>query len=175
MKNRIFFMGVAVGLVALLAGMTGCGPKKPDGFPEIYPTTVKIIQAGAPLAGASVTFIAQNVDKTWVVSGTTNDSGVATLLTEAYFKGAPAGKYVVTVTKVSSDWSHAAKSNEEYDAMQERGEESTFTTTFSVEPKFADPNQSGLEAEVGTGTNDFTFDVGDKFENIIEENYKPLG
>lgn len=175
MKKRALYIVAFLVAAVLLSVVSGCGRKKPDGFPKIYPCNVKITQGGAPLAGAAITLLPTEKagSRSWVISGTTDDSGVAKIMTETYFVGAPAGKYAVTVTKISSDWSHAAKTVEEYDAMQERGEESTFTTTYSVAPEFADPRQSGLEAQVNEGTNEFTFDVGEPFENVIEENFKP--
>ena len=86
-------------VAAVATSLTGCGPKKPDGMPEVYPFTVKVVDGSTPIADVQVFFI---YDGKCVVAGTTDAKGVATMQTtlQNYTeKGAPAGEYRVTCTK----------------------------------------------------------------------------
>ena len=92
----VFVAGLCVLLVA------GCGQKKPEGFPDIYPATVTVQNAGAPIADATVLF-AGGPSGSWSVAGVTNTRGVAVITTSQgawQSKGAPAGDYKVYITKV---------------------------------------------------------------------------
>ena len=95
-------MSLCVSLSAvMLIGLVGCGgEKKPDGFPPIYPVTVRVTQEGKPLEGASVALTAPDGSVPWVVGGTTDASGNVKLRTHGKYEGAPAGKYNVQVSKV---------------------------------------------------------------------------
>lgn len=98
MKKTIVCACAILGLTALLAG---CGGKeRPAGFPDLYPTTLTITQAGKPLAGASVNvYPIEGTACTWPVGGRTDNSGKVSLMTQSDFAGVPAGDFAVTVSK----------------------------------------------------------------------------
>lgn len=81
-----------------LGGVVGCGRPKPDGMPKLVPCSVKVIQDGAPLEEATVTFHGPDGFK-WAVSGTTDANGVAKMHTHGAYPGAPEGEFKVTITK----------------------------------------------------------------------------
>lgn len=87
-------------LAALLccAAVVGCGRPKPDGMPKLFPCSVKVLQDGAPLADATVTFYGAD-DFKWAVSGATDANGVAKMHTHGTYPGVPEGQYSVTITK----------------------------------------------------------------------------
>jgi len=88
---------VALVSVTMLLCLTGCGgPKKPDGFPPLYPCEVIITKNGVPLEGASVQF--NSSDARWPPAGTTDAQGVAVINTLSH-PGAPEGEYKVLVSK----------------------------------------------------------------------------
>ena len=99
MRTFLFlFMSTAL----LLAGCDGGSDAgRPSDMPQLYPVSITITQGDQPLAGASVTLLAETPSK-FLSSATSNASGVATIRTYGY-DGAPAGDYTVLVTKVGSE------------------------------------------------------------------------
>lgn len=84
----------------------GCGPKKPDGVPSLFPTTVTIVKSGTPVANANVIFVAGEgtASGSWSVSGITDATGVAKIETsQGDWKapGAPEGEYKFYITKLA--------------------------------------------------------------------------
>lgn len=86
---------------ALLLG--GCfGPKTPDGMPKLEPVTVTVLQGDVPLANATLNLkpLEPSTTNNFTCGGTTNEEGVATIVTHGQYKGAPVGKYKVAVSCV---------------------------------------------------------------------------
>lgn len=72
----------------------------PEGMPSlIKEASVSVIQDGKPLPGAKVALISSDSSVKWTVGGTTDEQGVAKLVTHGQYPGAPAGSYKVTVSK----------------------------------------------------------------------------
>lgn len=91
-------------LIALLCAVTGCSKDdRPEGLPDLQPLTVKVVQAGSPLAGASVRLVPTDASNPWALGGTTDDKGEAAIQTHGKYAGAPLGEYKVTISKVQSD------------------------------------------------------------------------
>ena len=87
-----------VGVVVVSAA--GCGgPKRPDGFPVVYPCTITVTQGNTPLEGVSVTLRHSETSGKWAISGITNASGVANIRTHGQFPGAPMGTFKVVLSK----------------------------------------------------------------------------
>jgi hypothetical protein len=84
----------------------GCGPKKPAGIPDLYPTTIKVLKSGSPVADANVILVPASgtASGSWSVAGMTDSSGVATIETsQGDWKapGAPEGEYDYYITKLA--------------------------------------------------------------------------
>jgi len=89
----------ALGVCAIL--VIGCGPKKPEGIPPLFPAQITVQNAGSPIADANVLLVG-GPSGSWSVSGFTNSSGVAVVATsQGDWKstGVPAGDYKVYITK----------------------------------------------------------------------------
>ena len=82
---------------------SGCGKKKPDGIPTLYPVSIAITKGTEPVDEANVLLVATTaVSGSWSVAGYTNSSGVATIATSQgdwKANGAPEGEYKVYLTK----------------------------------------------------------------------------
>lgn len=81
----------------------GCRSNLPEGIPPRYPCRITITGDGSPIEGANVMLFPESSDpteKTWTPMGTTDESGVAQLFTNARYEGAPAGKYKIVVVKL---------------------------------------------------------------------------
>ena len=137
---------ISVGF-AVIAGCGG-GPKRPDGMPELYKTTITVTQADSPLADAMVVLkLANGSQSQWYSGGVTDANGVVTVSTQGDFPGAPAGNYKVLVSKT---------------ATEPNPKDSERNLTFDmVEPQYANVARTPLEIEVKSGLeNAFTLDVG---------------
>ncbi len=97
MKNHLLFLFV----LALL--LPGCGPDVPDGFPKLYPVSIKVLQEGKPLDDAAVLLRIADGSMTWSVGGKTDTKGLAVLWTHGKYKGAPVGKFKVVLQKVFNE------------------------------------------------------------------------
>lgn len=143
-----------------------CGEEPiPQGMPKLYPSKITILQEGKKLDGATVTLFSDDPSQSqWVVGGLTDRNGVCTLKTLGKFNGAPAGKYKVTVEKISVKESEASKqpvptdlqAQKEYYAKI-RNEEKHYN---NVNLKYKLLTTTDLEIEISTGKNEKTFDVG---------------
>jgi len=143
--------------IVIVVTLTGCtGSDKPAGFPKLYPVSVKVIQDGAPLAGASVQLTSSAFY--WVAAGTTDNSGVAVLWTDGKYKGAPAGHFQVTVEK------NINEGEEEYIAALNRYDSEAaakiVVRSFSyVDEKFVTTATSPLTADIDSRTKQIEIDV----------------
>ena len=144
--------------VSVLLLFGGCQPsKRPDGLPPLYPCTVTITQNGTPAADVSVRFISKETSK-WPVTGITDASGKAVMVTYGQFKGAPLGEYTVVVSKTESESVTAAS---EYS--------SGITKIFSlIAVEHRQPETSQLQMTVQKGNNTETFDVGKPVRVLVD-------
>lgn len=133
-------MGTAlVGLVALATvGCSGGG----GGGASLYPVKGKITYKGAPVAGATVTFIPAGLGQP--ATGQTDASGVYNLNTGTR-PGAAAGQYKVTVTKYATSGT-TQLTPEDMAKMQKEGK--TPEAKSEIPGKYAAPQTSGLQANV---------------------------
>lgn len=84
----------------LVVSVTACKPNRPKGCPKLYPCTLKIIQGGEALEGATVKIFADDPELAkWPIVGRTDANGQVVLMTQT-FLGAPLGSYTVTVSKI---------------------------------------------------------------------------
>ena len=88
--------------MALLLLLVGCGPKKPDGFPPVFPCKVTVTKEGKPLADVSVILMPEQAGGAHASGGKTDSSGVAVVRTnQANYlaAGAPEGQFKIILTK----------------------------------------------------------------------------
>ena len=155
-------MLVALACVCAIAFGCSKGPKKPADLPELNPTTITVTyDDGEPIEGAQVVLrLAKSTGgRVWNVVGTTDASGVATMMTDGNWEGVPAGDYQAMVSKDVSVFEEATTPG---------GSPTLKSSTRYIDARFNDPRMSGLVAAVQSGSNAFTFQVGEKTESAIE-------
>lgn len=94
--KSVFALGVS------LIFVVGCGPKRPDGIPQLYPATVTVQNAGTPIDKVSVLLAGGPPGGGWAANGVTDANGVAVITTsqgEWKGNGAPEGEYKVYIMK----------------------------------------------------------------------------
>lgn len=152
MKSRSIFRLLAIGLGSMM--IVGCsGDERPVGMPSLQPVKVTIVQDGKPLEGASVQLMSEETSNTWASGGSTDAMGEVKIMTMGKYDGAPAGKYKVTVDKISSDGSVGAGNDPAG---------SPAATQFRlVDPQFISLKTTTAELTVAEGVpTEETIDVG---------------
>lgn len=143
-------------LVALF--IAGCSKDdgRPKDLPPLFPCEITITQDEKPLAQATVSLESSGeVNSVYLPSGITDESGKALISTYG-FKGAPAGKYKVTVRKTIVE--DVKQVMDSYGDMVD----SPGTDYRVVERKYSDAKATPHELEVTADkkTPKLTFDVG---------------
>jgi hypothetical protein len=153
-------------LLALLF-LTGCGEQLPDGMPKLYPALITVTQEGEPLEEATVMLIPEDSAlMQWGPSGITDESGIAEMKTNAKYKGAPLGKYTVTVMKREREphphpeWAGLSETDPNYRQFVQIAR--MLKHYDLVESHFGSVANSPLRIEVSAGQKEYTVDVGKK-------------
>ncbi|MGL4942639.1 MAG: carboxypeptidase regulatory-like domain-containing protein [Thermoguttaceae bacterium] len=143
----------------------GCGQKYPDGFPKLYPISLTVTQEGKPLAGATVVLSSPESTLQWTIGGVTDERGVAPLWTHGQYKGAPVGRFKVTISKVVNE------GEAEYIAALDREDTAAaakiVVKSYScVEPQYGDVATTPLEVTLSAKSRTVDVDAGkaDKIE-----------
>jgi len=141
--------------------MTGCRENLPAGMPKLYPASVTVTQEGKPLAGALVQLIPEDsANSSWGPGGTTNTSGVVVLQTNGKYKGAPLGKYKVTVSKREKE-PHPNPELAGGPEFRRYVEIDKNLKTYSyVEPQYGSIAKTPLSVEVTAREKTYTVDAG---------------
>ena len=171
-------MKLRYALIAMLAVLTvGCSEKKPDGMPELYPTTLTFTVDGDGLKNANITL--QPVDKsnTYVPAGVTDENGVAEIKTMGKFKGAPAGDYKVVVSADEEiDYGEYGPPPKDDPEALEKWNRSVDPTKFKryslIEPQYMNAAESPLDLTITTGKNETGFDLGPVARVEVEQEKK---
>ncbi|MBQ9873390.1 MAG: carboxypeptidase regulatory-like domain-containing protein [Thermoguttaceae bacterium] len=163
-----------ISVCAFLAiASVGCGKKKPDGMPDLQPTLLTVTQGGAPLSGAMVNLKSTDASNKWTCGGTTDEKGVAALVTHGQYKGVPIGKYKVSVNKTIGEGDPPPRTpfNEEtaraWKEYHDAGK--TYEEFYVVDQKYATVDATPLEIEVVKGKNNLTADVGEAVKIPIKQ------
>ena len=88
----------------------GCGKKKPDGIPDLYPATITVKNGSTPIANVSIVLIKKDSSSSggsWSATGNTDSNGVAKIKTSQgdwVGNGAPAGEYTIFMNKRPGDF-----------------------------------------------------------------------
>ena len=119
--NRIDRLTIICCLFFVFAAiMSGCGDaERPEGFPKLYPVSLKVTQESTPLAKASVSLKTSDGSMVWSTGGVTDEKGFVVLWTHGKFRGAPEGKFKVLITKIVNEGEEemlAAANREDYAA-----------------------------------------------------------
>jgi hypothetical protein len=144
-------------VTAAVAFVGGCGPALPPGAKPTHKTTVTVMYKGAPVEGASVTFLGP--ESTNAV-GLTDAQGQAKLKTYVEGDGAIEGQHKVLISKVQSVGGAATADQDS----------PNYVPPVNVPPpqvkhhlpqKYEAPGTSGLTADIKSGPNEITFDLKD--------------
>lgn len=152
-------------LLSIFIACSGCS-NRPAGMPGLSPCKIIVTQDGAPLAGASVVMI--NSDTTtgedWTPMGTTDQSGVAVMRTNAQYDGAAVGKYKIVVTKTETEESKLGPppppDSPDYDNWAHKNANENIASFNVVEATYSSPKTTPHEIEVTKGSNEVKIDVG---------------
>lgn len=169
MRNKVL-LSLVLAAVAC-SGLVGCGPKKPDGFPEVVPFKVIVVDGSTPIQDVAVFFISEKSNA--VVAGTTDASGVAVMKTRvgnnAYVAdGAPAGEYRVTCTKdpLAPHWKTAQEraemSIEEQGVYNKEWQAKCEELPREIPKIWSDFDKTPLKASVSASSSEVTYDVEGK-------------
>lgn len=173
---KLSFVSISLLLVVTVLLTTGCGRKKPPGMPKLYKTVLVVKQAGKPMVGARVSLYNQDDSQSrWIVSGTSDSAGRATIFTETYFSGAPAAKYKVTVSKSDQDKVELPSDNatpQELAEYKKKLRESPPKERHFVEDAYRRPTTTPIEIVVEAKGNEIEIDAGP--EVVIEKSLVPF-
>lgn len=165
LNRRVAFLAAAFSVLLTFGACKA--EKRPEGFPELHPCSVKITQGGVPLADAVVSLVAQDSSLArWPCGANTDENGVAKLATYG-FDGAPVGTFKVVVMKTEIV---GGPQNAEESRRQMQGEDFGVQETFQlVEAQYRDQTRTPHTIEIKPGSNpEQTFDVGEAVREAIE-------
>lgn len=138
-----------IGFILVLLAVMQPGCKKdsrPEGLPDLYPFTIKILQEGSPVEGASVNLASTDPAlMKWPCGGMTGADGVATMNTYG-FPGAPAGSFKVVVSKTVEEG--GAATDEESAQMMIEGQEISAQMFDLIDPIYKFDTKTSLTVEV---------------------------
>ena len=144
-------------IVAALLLLGGCGQKLPPGAQPTKKISVVVLYKGAPLEGASITFVNQDGAPAPAV-GRTDSQGKAVMKTYVEGDGAVMGKHKVMIDKSESVGGQTVgPESPEYNPNAPPP-----TLKRHIPQKYSEYGNSGLTAEVSaSGPSEFTFDLKD--------------
>lgn len=152
-------MSRSIGYLVLVLLFVGCGEVADVDRPDTAPVSGSVTYNGAPVEGATVTFVAGASGGRGAV-GTTDASGKFELTTFAAGDGAIPGSYKVKIAKMSSEGTPMTE--QEGVVVPPTGGMPTSEVKDELPPKYKDESTSGLTADVKEGgDNDFLFDLTD--------------
>jgi hypothetical protein len=130
MFKQLFYLLI---IIPILLACGGCSrDNRPADIPRLFPVTLLITLDDQPLDDALVVLHMENgPDAKWTVGSRTNTAGQAIITTHGQFRGAPAGKFKVCVSKS--------------EGIEENGRPKLVQY---VDPLFGDPKSTPLEIEV---------------------------
>lgn len=144
-----------------------CTQPKPAGMPELIPFEIKVTQEDKPLGGAYVRLKGEKTPH--LVDGVTDSNGVAKLMTQGKYRGAPVDQYTVTIKKeveTPSKYSTSPPDDEDLLAQWEKDCAEEYRPTHNyVDKKYGDESTSGLTVSIAT-KGMFVFDVGKAVDDI---------
>lgn len=145
--------------LALVAGLVlvGCGPSLPAGSKPTYKTTVTVMYKGAPVEGATVTFIGP--ESTNAV-GMTDAQGKAKMKTYVEGDGAVEGQHKVLISKIETIGGAPAADQDSPNYVPPVNVPPP-QIKYHLPQKYEAPGTSGLTADVKKGPNEISFELKD--------------
>jgi hypothetical protein len=151
-------------LAAAVATCLGCG--RSGDRPETAPVDGTVTYRGQPVAGATVSFLAEGAPRAAI--GRTDERGRYRLTTFDHEDGAVLGPHVVTVYKSQGSENIAGPDptldRDAYLAAMDRAAQQAIAAEqagSALPAKYADPKTSDLRAEVHEGENDIPLELVD--------------
>jgi hypothetical protein len=144
-------------LLFLVGVFTGCSrlPPKPADLPNLYPAKVTVTFGGKAIEGVNVSLHSTDKNVKWRSSGYTNRNGTADLKTSFAFPGVPAGKFIISFDKKSSEVSAETKS----------------VVTSEIPLKYSiEHSQETVEIKPEKNVFTFTLDAGTETITVVEPN-----
>ncbi|WP_372721103.1 hypothetical protein [Novipirellula sp.] len=196
MKKLNSFLAKSVLMASVLMAsallVSGCSEPRPDGMPELYPTSIAIMQNGTPLSDATVTLYSDDAAlRRWAVGGRTDDAGTATLMTHTKYPGAPQGSFKVMVNKTETEGDPIPKHPgadatpeqlADYDRAMKTG---SFQVIQVVAEEYRTAGSTPLRIDItADGENAFSEDIGEAVKEVDEQasatgaaagDYVPMG
>ncbi|MDR0611864.1 MAG: Ig-like domain-containing protein [Planctomycetaceae bacterium] len=147
-----------VSLCLCVSFLSGCHQSlRPKGLPPLHPCTITVTQNGNPVADVSVQLVSKE-ESVWPVTGTTDTSGNAVLVTYGQFQGAPVGDYLVVLSKRLTE--PKTPVNEYVSGV---------TEVYSlIDTQYTQPETSPLEMSVKKGRNTMSFEIGSPVRVLVD-------
>ncbi|MDO4587866.1 MAG: carboxypeptidase regulatory-like domain-containing protein [Planctomycetia bacterium] len=170
-KTVWIFNGLLTGLLFL--GLIGCSEKKPEGMPKLQPVVLTVTQDGNPLPEAIVTLKPLDSSNKWSSGGTTDSNGKLVVVTHQKYKGAPLGKYKVSVSKIVGEGTPPPptpideKSAKVYQDYIDSG--ATYEQFQVVEAQYRLVSTTPLEIEITDATQEITIEAGTAVREKIDQ------
>jgi len=150
----------AIGAIVALIG-TGCSSEGPSKGQQVYPVEGVVKHKGQPVAGADIVFSVK--DGSSSSFGRTDASGHYKLTTRKSNDGAPAGDYLVAITKSEEVPQSATKvipqEDPNYNPFVGKAGPAQPPPKPGLPIQYADTKTSGLTARVNAEKNSIDFDL----------------
>jgi len=150
-------------LVSLLIGLalSGCGTGGGSSGPPVYPVSGVVKLNGQPVVGADIVFALK--DGQGSSFGRTNASGEYQLTTRKSNDGAPAGDYLVSISKAdeapAADSASIPQDSPNYNPYVGKAAPAKPKAKTGIPAQYGDSKTSGLTARVAEEKNTIDFDL----------------
>lgn len=139
-----------------------CFEKKPGGLPKLRSCTITITQEGKPAEGISIMLApTSGRDCPWAVTGNTNSSGVARIVTHGKYGGAPEGQYKIMLSKQDMD-------GFDPNSLERPSAAKPMIIYSLIDTQYTDLNTSPLTIEVGRHGANESFEIGPAVREQID-------
>jgi len=139
--------------------LAGCDD--PTGLARRYPVSGTVTYNGVPLAQGNINFIPTGASETDRAATAAIENGRYTLTTATENDGAFPGTYDVTITSTEADLTKVKENMKGGSGHQDDVLKATRNAKSLIPKKYGFPDQSGLKAEVTTGSNRIDFPLKD--------------
>jgi hypothetical protein len=158
-RFRTCFPGTIKALSAAVLLLAGCSDS--TGLAKRYPVSGTVTYNGAPLAKGNINFIPTGTTEANRAATATIENGQYTLTTATENDGAFPGTYAVTITSTDVDLTQVKANMQGGAGRQEDVARATRNAKSLIPTKYGFPDQSGLKAEVKSGSNKIDFPLKD--------------
>jgi len=157
-----YFSVIVLFLFSLTCGLVGCNSSDQ---PATFPVRGRVVYKGAPIVGASITFLGTGAPR--AATGRTDESGSFQLTTFETNDGAVPGTHEVTIKKYTTD-PPAMPTPEQVEKDPAASDRYTMamvrwtqSAKLALPKKYSERATSGLHYEVNAGDNNFSIQLAD--------------